>query len=57
MAESGVNLCVAFYPDLAASDGTKDCVKQALAAMVPTLLVEDDAGVPRRLWAMDARFK
>jgi hypothetical protein len=56
MVQSGIDLCVAFHQDLAASKGTKDCVRQALKAKVPVYLIEDDAGVPRRVWAMDARL-
>jgi hypothetical protein len=34
-----------------------DCVRQALAARIPTYLVDDDQGVPKRLDACDKRLR
>jgi hypothetical protein len=51
MVRSGIDLCLAFHRSLETSKGTKVCVKQALAADVPTYLIESDRGIPRRLEA------
>jgi hypothetical protein len=39
MVQAGADLCVALHRDLAASKGTKDCVRQALAAGIPVYLI------------------
>ena len=57
MVASGADLCVAFHRSIETSKGTKDCVRQATAAGIPTYLVEDARGVPRRLQAGDERFR
>jgi hypothetical protein len=57
MVESGVDLCIAFHRSLATSKGTKDCVRQALAAGIPVYLIEDDHGTPRPIQAGDERLK
>ena len=41
---------------LATSKGTKDCVRQALAAGIPVYLIEDERAVPRRIEAGDKRL-
>jgi hypothetical protein len=57
MVASKPDLCVAFHRSIETSKATKDCVKQALAAGIPTYLVEDAKGIPRRLQAGDERLK
>jgi hypothetical protein len=57
MVASKPDLCIAFHRTIKRSLGTKDCVKQALAANIPTYLVEDARGVPRRLQAGDERLR
>jgi hypothetical protein len=57
MVASGIDLCVACHRSLAASKGTKDCVRQALAAGISTYLVDNDRAVPRRLQAGDKRLE
>jgi hypothetical protein len=39
-----------------ASKGTKDSVRQALAAGIPVYLIEDDKAVPKRVEAGDRRL-
>jgi hypothetical protein len=51
------DLCVALHRSIEASKGTKDCVKQALAAGIAVYLVEDSRGILRRLEARDERLK
>jgi hypothetical protein len=51
MVRSGVALCLVFHRFLANSKGSKDCARQAIAAGVPTYLIDSDRVVPRRLRA------
>jgi hypothetical protein len=57
MVASKPYLCVALHRSIATSKGTKDCVKQALAAGIAVYLVEDDRGIPRQVQAGDKRLK
>jgi hypothetical protein len=57
MVEAGADLCVALHRELKTSKGTKDCVRQALAAGIKVYLIADDSGRPRRILAGDARIK
>jgi hypothetical protein len=41
---------------LETSKGTKDCIRQALAAGIPVYLIEDDRAIPRRVQADDKRL-
>ena len=50
------DLCLALHRTLATSKGTKDCVRQALAAGIPVYLIEDDRAIPTRLQEEDARL-
>jgi YspA, cpYpsA-related SLOG family len=56
MVQSGADLCLALHRTLATSKGTKDCVRQALAAGIPVYLIEDDRAIPTRLQEGDARL-
>jgi hypothetical protein len=56
MVEAGADLCIALHRDLAASRGTKDCVRQALTAGIAVYLIEDDRAVPKRVRAGDKRL-
>jgi hypothetical protein len=49
MVESGADMCIAVHGSLATSNGTKDCVRRAFEAGVPTYLVDCDDGIPKRL--------
>jgi len=48
--------CVAFHRSLAWSRGTKDCVRRAIEAGIPTYLVDSDQVQPQRLEAGDLRL-
>ena len=47
---------IAFHRAISASKGTKNYVRRAFAAGIPTYLVNSDAAEPRRLLAGDARL-
>jgi hypothetical protein len=57
MVTAGAHMCVALHRDIKTSCETKDCVGQALAAKIPTYLVDDDQGVPERLDSGDKRLR
>jgi hypothetical protein len=56
MVEAGADLCIALHRSIETSKGTKDCVRQALAAGIPVWLVEDERAFPRRTRAVDVRL-
>ncbi len=56
MVRLGADLCIAVHRDLARSLGTKDCAARAIAAGIPTYLIESDEGMPTRLESGDARL-
>lgn len=56
MVASGVDLCVAVHRFLANSKGTKDCARRAIAAGVPTYLVDDERGHTAALKKNDPRL-
>jgi YspA, cpYpsA-related SLOG family len=56
MVQAGADLCIALHRSIQTSKGTKDCVRQALAAGIPVWLIEDDRATPRRLEAGDKRL-
>ncbi len=51
MVKAGADLCIALHRSIETSKGTKDCVRQALAAGIPVYLIEDDQAIPRRVQA------
>jgi hypothetical protein len=53
MVKLGADLCIVLHRNLAASSNTKNCAPQAIAAGVPTYLIESDEGVPVKLEADD----
>jgi YspA, cpYpsA-related SLOG family len=57
MVESGADLCIALHRSLETSKGTKDCVRQALAAGIAVYLSDSVHGVPKRLHSEDERLK
>jgi hypothetical protein len=57
MVEAGADLCIALHRSIEVSKGTKDCVRQALAAGIPVWLVEDESVTPKRIQAGDPRLK
>jgi hypothetical protein len=46
-------MCIALHRFLATSRGTKDRVRRALEAGIPTYLIDSEKAEPRRLWAGD----
>ena len=56
MVDAGADLCLAVHRTLEASKGTKGCAALAIAAGIPTYLIDADDGVPRRLRADDPRL-
>jgi hypothetical protein len=56
MVAAGAGMCVAFHRFLRQSRGTKDCVRRAIEAGIPTYLIDSKAARPRRLRAHDARL-
>ena len=57
MVESGADLCIALHRSLATSKGTKDRVRQALAAGIEVYLIDSVHGMPKRVQAEDERLK
>jgi hypothetical protein len=56
MLARGADLCIALHRSLTRSTRTKDCIRQALAAGIPTFLIEDERAMPRRIEAGDERL-
>jgi hypothetical protein len=56
MVDSGADLCLAFHHFLANSTATKDCARRAIAAGIPTYLIDGADARPRRLSADDPRL-
>lgn len=54
---TGAEMCLAFHRAIGASKGTKDCVRRAIGAGIPTYLVDSERAEPRRLRAGDARLE
>jgi hypothetical protein len=54
--QAGADLCIAMRRTLATSKGTKDCIRQALAAGIPVYLIEDERAIPRRVQVEDKRL-
>jgi hypothetical protein len=48
--------CIAVHRFLANGRATRDCVRQALAAGIPTYLIDSEEAVPRRVRAGDDRL-
>jgi hypothetical protein len=55
MIKAGAVLCVAVHRNIRASKGTRDCARQAIAAGIPTWLLDGDDARPRRLEGKDVR--
>jgi hypothetical protein len=56
MVESGADMCIALHRTLAQSKGTKDCVRQALAAGIPVYFIDGEQAKPRRVRVGDERL-
>jgi hypothetical protein len=57
MVAAGAGMCVALHRFLRQSRGTKDCVRRAIEAGIPTYLIDSKAARPRRLLADDAQLR
>jgi hypothetical protein len=57
MVAKGADLCIAVHKFLMNSKGTRDCCNQAIAAGIPTFLIDSDAVIPMRLRADDPRLE
>jgi hypothetical protein len=53
MVTLGADLCLAIHRDIRRSKGTRGCASLAIGAGIPTWLVDDEAGEPRRLTTAD----
>jgi hypothetical protein len=56
MVAAGAEMCIAFHRFLTGSRATKDCVRRALDAGIPTYLIDSETAKPRRLRADDGRL-
>ncbi len=56
MIEAGADFCRAFHRFVANSRGTKDCARRAIAAGIPTYLIDGERARPVRLLADDPRL-
>jgi hypothetical protein len=56
MVKKGADLCIAVHRFLAKSKSTKHCVREAIAAGIPTWLIDSEEGEPVRLKADDPRL-
>ena len=52
MIEKGADLCIAVHRSITTSTRTKDCIRQALTAGIPTFLIEDEQAIPGNPWLM-----
>jgi hypothetical protein len=57
MVAAGADLCLAFHRAISSSKGTKDCARRAIAAGIPTYLIDSERAEPRRLKAGDVRLR
>jgi hypothetical protein len=56
LIKDGADLCIALHRSIAASQRTKNCVRQAIQAGIPTFLIADDRAIPSRMRARDPRL-
>jgi len=49
MVSLGADLCLAFHRSIESGRGKRDCISRAIAAGIPTWLVDGEDAVPRRL--------
>jgi hypothetical protein len=56
MTATKPDFVIAIHRDLAKSKGTRDCIKQALAAGLDVFLFDNEHGNPKRILAGDARL-
>ena len=56
LIKPGADLCIAVHRSVGTSQRTKDCVRQAIQAGIPTFLIEDEQAIPIRLRRADPRL-
>jgi hypothetical protein len=56
LIKPGADLCIAVHRSVGSSQRTKDCVRQAIQAGIPTFLIEDEQAIPVRLRRAEARL-
>jgi hypothetical protein len=56
LISTGADLCVVVHRSLATCESTKDCARRAIAAGIPTYLIETDRAYPIPLQAGDWRL-
>jgi YspA, cpYpsA-related SLOG family len=56
MVKAGADLCLVVHRSLVTDERVKDCAYQAIAAGIPTFLIDGDHGIPDRLSADDPRL-
>jgi hypothetical protein len=49
MVAAGAGMCIAFHRSLAWSRGTRDGVRRAIKAGIPTYLIDSEEGKPRSI--------
>jgi hypothetical protein len=54
--QAGADLYFALHRRLEARKGTKDCIRQALAAQIPVYPIGDERAIPKRVRADDERL-
>jgi hypothetical protein len=57
MVDAGADICLAVHRFIANSKGTKDCARRAIAAGIPTYLIDGSDSRPKRLLADDPRLR
>jgi hypothetical protein len=57
MVAAGADLCIAVHRFVFNTKGTKDCARRAIAAGIPTYLIDSDKANPKRLLADDPRIE
>jgi hypothetical protein len=56
MVAAGADPCIALHRSIETSKGTRECIRQALAAGIDVWLIEDERAVPTRVQADDKRL-
>jgi hypothetical protein len=57
MVAAGAEMCLALHRAISASRGTNDCARRAIAAGIPTYLIDSERAEPKRLREGDARLR
>lgn len=57
MVALGADLCIAVHKFIPGSKGTRDCATKAIAAGIPTYLIDSEEAKPKRLRPNDPRLE